>query len=332
MEKLVAAQINFWRSRSWPKNWVLKLFSFFFAIFLWYFVVGEDKVDMTLSIPVEIVNLPQNLIISNQFTNQIEITVNGPRGLIRRITDRHISRAVDLSDAIPGTIVVKNTPETISLPSGVRLLRIKPTDLILQMDRLIQKNIPIIAVTTGKPKKGFELVSVKLDPPTIPMTGPQRILEKEKRFSTLPIDIQGFTHSFQIATSLDLSQDITDLLGETIVNANIVIREKRVTKTIKNIPVLLNVTNKKINYILDPKFITVTAGVPLSISGDKKKLATLFTAKLKVKNLSSGTHTIPVDVIAVKGVQISSIQPETIVVEIQNISGSPPQKQSPKGP
>lgn len=332
MEKLVAAQINFWRNRSWPKNWVLKLFSFFFAIFLWYFVVGEDKVDMTLSIPVEIVNLPQNLIISNQFKNQIEITVNGPRGLIRRIADRHISRAVDLSDATPGTIVIKNTPETISLPSGVRLLRIKPSDIILQMDRVIQKNIPIIAVTNGKPKEGFELISVKLDPPTIPMTGPQRILEKEKRFSTLPIDIQGVTHSFQVATSLDLSEDIADLLGEIIVSANIAIREKRVTKTIKNIPVLVNVTAKKIDYILDPKFITVTADVPLSKSGDKKKLATMFTAKLKVDNLSPGTHTIPVNVIAEKGVHVSSIQPETIIVEIQNIPESPPQEQSPKGP
>jgi YbbR domain-containing protein len=332
MEKLVAAQINFWRNRSWPKNWVLKLFSFFFAIFLWYFVVGEDKVDMTLSIPVEIVNLPQNLIISNQFKNQIEITVNGPRGLIRRIADRHISRAVDLSDATPGTIVIKNTPETISLPSGVRLLRIKPSDIILQMDRVIQKNIPIIAVTNGKPKEGFELISVKFDPQTIPMTGPQRILEKEKRFSTLPIDIQGVTHSFQIATSLDLSEDIADLLGEIIVSANIAIREKRVTKKIKNIPVLVNVAAKKIDYSLDPKFITVTAEVPLSKSGDKKKLATMFTAKLKLDNLSPGIHTIPVDVIAEKGVKVSSIQPETIVVEIQNIPENPSQEQNSKGP
>ena len=164
------------------------------------------------------------------------------------------------------------------------------------------------------------------------MTGPQRILEKEKRFSTLPIDIQDVTHSFQVTTSLDLSEDIADLLGEIIVSANIAIREKRVTKTIKNIPVLVNATAKNINYSLDPKFITVKADVPLSKSGDKKKLATMFTAKLKLDNLLPGTHTIPVDVIAEKGVQVSSIQPETIVVEIQNIPASPPQERNSKGP
>ncbi|MCK5324253.1 MAG: YbbR-like domain-containing protein, partial [Desulfobulbaceae bacterium] len=61
MEKLVKQIIDRYsrpRLRSWPKNWAPKLLSLFFALFLWYFVVGEDKVDMTVRIPVEIVNLP----------------------------------------------------------------------------------------------------------------------------------------------------------------------------------------------------------------------------------------------------------------------------------
>lgn len=332
MEKLAAAQINFWRNRSWPKNWVLKLFSFFFALFLWYFVVGEDKVEMTVPIPVEIVNLPQNLVISNQFKNQLEITVSGPRGLIRRISERHISRSVDLSNATPGTIVVKNTPESISLPSGVRLLRIKPTDIILQMDRLIQKDIPIIAVTHGKPKEGFELVSVKVAPPTVPLTGPQRVLEKEKRFSTMPIDIQDLAHSTQVTTSLDQSQDITDLVGETIVTAHIVIEEKRVNQTVKNIPVQIELKTKNVNYTLEQNHVTVVAEIPLSKTLDKKKLADLFTAKLKLENLSPGSHSLPLEIIAEKGIRISSVVPETVVVEIKSITESPRQDQTPKGP
>ncbi|MFH1020288.1 MAG: YbbR-like domain-containing protein, partial [Pseudomonadota bacterium] len=67
---------------NWPNNWGLKLISLIFAILLWYFVVGEDKVDTTVYIPVEIVNLPKELVISNQFKKQLEATVSGPRGLI----------------------------------------------------------------------------------------------------------------------------------------------------------------------------------------------------------------------------------------------------------
>ena len=129
MEKLVKQILGRPPQRvrwSWPQNWVLKLLSLLFAIFLWYFVVGEDKVDMTVYIPVEIVNLPRDLVISNQFKKQLEVTVSGPRGLIRGVTSQHISRAVDLSKATPGTELVRNDEDSIPFPRGIRVLRIQP--------------------------------------------------------------------------------------------------------------------------------------------------------------------------------------------------------------
>jgi hypothetical protein len=83
MEKLVNPIIKIQRllkaPENLPKNLILKLVSLFFAVFLWYFVVGEDKVDTTIYVAIEITNLPQDLVISNQFQKLIEVTVNGPR-------------------------------------------------------------------------------------------------------------------------------------------------------------------------------------------------------------------------------------------------------------
>ena len=31
-----------------PKNWILKLISLSLAVMLWYFVVGEDQVDINI--------------------------------------------------------------------------------------------------------------------------------------------------------------------------------------------------------------------------------------------------------------------------------------------
>jgi hypothetical protein len=96
MEKLVRQITDSLSSFPRPKNWMLKLLSLLFALFLWYFVVGEDKVDMNVTLPVEIVNLPRDLIISNQFKKQLEVTVSGQRSLIRSMTTQHISRTIDL--------------------------------------------------------------------------------------------------------------------------------------------------------------------------------------------------------------------------------------------
>src|SRR5210317_294252 len=110
MEKLVRQIIDNVTSFRRPKNWVLKLLSLSFALFLWYFVVGEDKVDMNVTLPVEIVNLPRDLIISNQFKKQLEVTISGQRSLIRGMAEQHISRSIDLSKATPGTVVLQNDP------------------------------------------------------------------------------------------------------------------------------------------------------------------------------------------------------------------------------
>ena len=91
-----------------PKNWILKAVSLCLAIMLWYFVVGEDQVDMKIQVPIEIINLPANLTIANEYKKNIDVAVRGPRSVILDLRNRNITRPVDLSSAQPGTIVIKN--------------------------------------------------------------------------------------------------------------------------------------------------------------------------------------------------------------------------------
>jgi YbbR domain-containing protein len=60
------------------KEWLPCLISLLMAIVLWYNVGGEQTVDTSVMIPVEVLNLPRELVISNQFKKEIEVTVNGP--------------------------------------------------------------------------------------------------------------------------------------------------------------------------------------------------------------------------------------------------------------
>ncbi len=320
MEKLAATKIstkiNSWRNRPWPKNWVLKVISFFFAFFLWYFVVGEDKVDKIFNIPVEIVNLPSDLTISNQFKNELELTVNGPRGLIRNLSTQRISRPIDLSRAEPGTKVFQNTIDSITLPRGVRLLRVKPTDIILQLDKLVKKNIPIQYVTTGSLPEGFELVSISLDPDSIPVTGPEASVGHVQTITTAAIDLSRLETTTTQPVALKLTPTIKDLVGEPIVTANIVIREKTQEKTITNIPVKLQMSGKKI-YTLKPDDVTVVARIPFSTLKKTKDLRSLFRARVMAAELSTGPHKLTVEIIPDQNIEILEIKPEMIIADIQ---------------
>jgi YbbR domain-containing protein len=317
MEKLAAKKIILWWNRPWPKNWVLKLISFFFAFFLWYFVVGEDKIDKTFNIPVEILNLPANLTISNQFKNELELTVNGPRGLMRNLEVQRISRPIDLSRAEPGTRVFQNTIDSISLPRGVRLLRVKPTDIILQLDKLVKKNIPILYVTTGSLPDGFELISITLDPASIPVTGPEPAVGHVDSISTATIDLSRLTTSTTRPVALKLTPTIKDLVGEPIVTAAIVIKEKMVQKTIENIPVKLLLSGKK-SYTLKPDDVTVVARIPQTTLRKTKDLKTLFRARIMGVELPAGTHKLMVEIIPAEDIEVLEIKPEMFIAVIKD--------------
>lgn len=316
MEKLVKQSLNrIFGSWTWPKNWVLKLLSLFFAVFMWYFVAGEDNVDMTVKVPVEVINLPQDLIIANDYKKELEVTVSGPRGLIRDMTGV-VSRTVDLSDAKQGPVVIKNDTKFIPTPWGVKVLRAKPSEFILQLDKLIEKKLTIHAVTTGQVPKGYNLVSVQLEPPEITITASEAIIGEESIINTLPLDISGLTSSTTTHTSLELTSEISDLIGHPVVTANIIIEEKQIHKAVKNIPIVLPPVNKGQELNLSPPTVTVNASIPYSLEQTAGDYKSLFTASITANGLQPGTHKIKVLVTPAAGVQILGIDPPEVSVTV----------------
>jgi len=239
MEKLAQQIKKFsasFRYRNWPKDWGLRLLSLFFAVFLWYFVVGEDKVDTSVFIPVEIVNLPRDLVISNQYKKQLEVTISGPRGLIEGLRRKPVHRTINLSKAKPGTLVVRNKPDDIPFPRGITVLRIQPTHITLFIDQLVEKNLPIVAKTMGKPPADYEVAQIRVEPDSITISGPKLVLDKEERLLTKPFSLDGLTATTTLQVALDLDEEILDLIGETVVSATVVIEEKKVEKRLNDIP------------------------------------------------------------------------------------------------
>ncbi len=303
---------------NWPNNWGLKLISLIFAVLLWYFVVGEDKVDTTVYIPVEIVNLPKELIISNQFKKQLEATVRGPRGLISGMNRQRITRTINLAKATPGTIVIRNEPETIQFPRGVTVSRIQPTHITLLIDELVEKELPVQAKTTGEPAIGHELAGVAFEPPLIKIAGPKAIVGLEKLLTAKPIDITGLKGPTTIQVPLVLRPALLELMGETVVTANVVIREKTTERTIADVPIHLADTDSTRKVTIEPDTINIRALLPLSSKGNQTRL---FDATVSTDGLSVGVHRVPVKITASEQIKIIETAPPTVTVKIGRSPG-----------
>jgi YbbR domain-containing protein len=258
------------------KHWQLKVLSLIIGAGLWYFVAGEDRLDLTVTIPLELRNLPAHLVVANQYKKEIEVVVSGPRRLVQEMRQQNISRPVDLGKAEPGALVVKNDAESISLPRGVTVQRVQPANVTLLIDRLVSKDFPISPVTKGKPAAGFVLESLTLNPPQITVTGPQTILDKEQALKTSVISLEGVDSSNTFQVHLNLNEALLKLIGETVVEANVTLKETMVKKTVRGIPINSKDNGHGVKY--SPATVAVEAEIPERVVQMTPELPMLFRA------------------------------------------------------
>ena len=300
----------------WPKDWVLRLLALLFAILLWYFVVGEDKVDTHLLVPVELVNLPRDLVIANQYKQQLEVTISGPRGLIDGLRRQHISWTINLADAKPGTMAIRNEPEELPFPRGIEVLRVQPAHTTLLIDRLKEKNLPLQAEISGEPASGYELARVELQPEAIIVSGPEALLSRISLLRTMPIDVAGLDSTTIRQVPLLLDQELMELLGEAMVTALVVIREKTGEISLSNLAPALVGQAENLTYTVSPRSIQVRVRAPLSLHQDPAALAQRLVITLDVGGLEPGSHSLSPTISGDEPIEVVNIRPEQVSVKV----------------
>lgn len=276
MKSVLKSKLDLKRISSlFSKDWMLKVISLCLAIVLWYFVGGEDRVDKNVMVPIEIINLPRDLVISNQFKKEIEVTVSGPRSLILEMTNKAITRQVDLSAATPGTMVIENDNEHIPVLRGITVQRVTPSSIILSLDKLVQKQYPVSAKTVGRVAEGYYLKSLKTDPDVITITGPLTTLSQFDELFTKAINLSGVKQSAQLQVPLELDPAVVELIGETSVTADLTVGLETVTKTIEEMPVHLIIEGRKVS--VAPATVKIAANIPKMLLGKYNSMADLFS-------------------------------------------------------
>lgn len=292
-------------ARLMSKDWLLKFVSLVLAILLWYFVGGEDKIDKNVMVPIEIINLPRDLAISNQFKKEIEVTVSGPRSLILEMANRAVTRQVDLSTATPGTMVIENDAKHIPVVRGITVQRIQPSSIILSLDKLIQKQFPVEARTTGRVAHGYYLKSLKTEPEVITIAGPHTTLSQVDHFVTKVINLEGVKQSTQLQVPLQLEPAIVELIGETSVTADLMIGLETVAMNFDALTVNAVVDGQKRD--VQPDQVKVVANVPKLLLDKKIDLKNLISAmavkndgeaNLKIKIIPRADLEMPIDIVS----------------------------------
>jgi len=291
-----------WRG-SIRKDWVIKLLSLGFALLLWFFVVGEQKAEVNVSIPLELVNIPADLVIANDIPSNIDVRVYGPRSMIRAMATKGVFRVIDLKDATPGKTTVHLSPDSLSLPGAVRALRIQPSNVEIVLEPLVLSDFPVKPVLKGMVAKYHKVLDTDVFPSRVVISGPESIIKAMKEIRTFPIirevglDLQGLHVLLEEKGTYKVTVHIVPAQG---------------TRRITHIPV--QIETSKSDVLWWPRIVSVTLRGPM-LDIREIKVTDIYVG-ISVKGLEPGVRSVKPECIVPEGFTLMEITPKNIKVNI----------------
>ena len=281
------------------KNWTAKLVSLILAVGLWYYAVGEEGIEVTRTIPVEIKLDNEKMSIVGKSSRVVSATLQAPRSLLANLASgelkaEHIIHKIETS----GDYSFRLEPRDIQLPSEqIRVVRIDPEVIAVKIDEIIVQKLEVEPSFLGEPAIGYRLdpSRVQLDPRSVLVEGPKSQLEKIKKIKTQPIDVVGRVRSFRKTVRL-ADEPGLKLLSEAWVDVYVPIEEAVGEKEFKDVPIKLMSSSESFSRLpVEPsKLSFVLRGAPKSLESAEAKDIILYA---EISDLPDGVHDIPLKTI-----------------------------------
>jgi len=179
------------------RNLGLKLLSICIAALLWLVVAGEHVAERVLRVPVELQNLPAELEVVSNPPDTVEVRVRGSSGTLARMGPGEIAAVIDLRAARTGRRLFHLTPAIVSAPYGLETVQISPATLTMEFETTGVRVVRVQPTIDGNPARGFEVISVRSDPETVELAGPESALKRLREAITEPIAVTGRTETLR---------------------------------------------------------------------------------------------------------------------------------------
>lgn len=204
-------------------NWLLKLVSLAFAVVLWFFVMGESRMEVNHIVPLEYENLPEELMIASEVPTSVAIRISGPRALQVNLSPGDISLAVDLEKLSAGVTSFKRLEESLNIPSGLKITRISPSYVDVKLERVRERDVPVRVVLTGEPAPGFVVKSTTTNPQKVTVSGAESELKGVSEVATEGIDLTNVQENFSQTVAISYVGNYTDLKDAKTVDVQVVL-------------------------------------------------------------------------------------------------------------
>ena len=150
----------------------LPALSLLIAIGLWLHVHGRGEGTVSLDVPLQIHGLPAGLVVVNDLPDHVRVTVSGLQARLGVLSGQDLRVQVDASGLKgPGVAMLAIRAGDVAMPPGLSIDKIQPDRLELQVDRIVQRAIPVHA--RFDLPSGWRVKDLQVEPPKVALNGPE---------------------------------------------------------------------------------------------------------------------------------------------------------------
>lgn len=324
--------------------------SLIISAIMWRYVTGsQNPLIVRMNVELHVHGLSTTEVVV-QAPTRVQVRLQGPRSALAEITPSVVDAYVDLSGFRPGE---HRVPVYVSPLPDVTGAEAIPPEVLVVLDALAQRRLPVDVGLTGTPSAGVTLGQPRIVPDHVLVSGPATQVEQARR-AVVTLDITNARQ--QVSTSLPVrledayGQEVRGLtLDPSVVEAVLPVREGVITKVVPVVPTIVGRPSSPLTVTgiaTDPATVTLFGPGPrlqdvhsvttssVDVSGARKDVVRRATLALPpgvsapVREVTVVVHigrtllstifrAVPVRVVGVPAGAVSQVHPTTVEVQVE---------------
>jgi YbbR domain-containing protein len=297
------------------RNLGLRALSVVMAVLIWLSVSGEQIVDRSLRVPLELQNIPDQLELVDIPPAAVDVRVRGASGLLSHLALGDIVAVLDLSTARPGRRLFPLTVDRVQGPSGVDVAQVSPSTIGLEFERTGSRWVRVAPTIEGQPAAGYAVDGVTCQPQSVEVVGPDTVLRQLNRVITEPISVAGASAPVHETVTLGVSAPGLRLRTPGKAAVTVDIRPLPVERLIRGVRV--GVRNTPVQWVAS----VVPAELSVDVKGPKAIVegltSEMLAAWVDLADLRPGRYNLQVHLEPPQHVDVVRIEPQTVVVRLK---------------
>ena len=241
------------------------------ALLLWFHVATDKTYEYSERFPLEITNVPEQLLLAEKLPQQVNVTIRGKgKDLLKLMMAETKSVKIEAKEFTRGETDYVIRPEGIPIPEGLELrvtAVLPPKNLKVRLDYPMEKELKVQPNVTVMPAEGFEQVGdLHYNPREVSISGPRMWVRNLKVIHTEEKVIEGASEPISEQIDLILPEGYNLSLSEQKVSYSVNL-ERVVERDFRGLAVEAIRVPRGGEVILEPDSISVTvSGVQSLIS------------------------------------------------------------------